>query len=198
MTTAKSTWWSITINNPSDADRALLDSPPDFVRNVMGQDERGEEGTLHIQAAVQCKTQVRFSAIKSWLPRAHIEPARNVKALQNYVAKDDTAIDGTRFATENKSGYITPSAFPRWLAEYFIQEFVSTNDIALPDEVNAEWATEWAVRRATRAGHNVLHMWRQMRCVIISFWPELCGYGDDVTLDEFVKQRKDLVGAPRA
>lgn len=196
MTTTKATWWSITINNPTDEDRELLAHPPDFIKQVMGQDERGEEGTLHIQAALQCKTQQRFSAIKAWLPRAHIEPARNIKALQNYVNKDDTAVAGTRFTSENKDSYITPSAFPRWLATYFNEQFVSTGDNPIPDDVNPEWAADWAVRRATRNGFNVLHLWKQMRPIIIQFWAELSGYGDEMSLDEFIRAEREKRLAP--
>lgn len=187
---AKSTWWSITINNPVDADRELLKTPPDFVKHVVGQDEIGEEGTLHLQYAVQCKSQQRFSAIKAWLPRAHIEPARNVKALQNYVTKTESAVEGTQFSTTSASSYITPSAFPRWLAKYFQDQFISTTDVPVPDDVNPEWAAEWAIRRATRNGFDVLHLWRQLRPVTISFWAELSGYGEDMSLDEFIADLK--------
>jgi len=59
---------------------------------VEGQIERGEEGTEHYQLLVRTP-QVRFSAVKKVFPTAHIELARNVKALEAYVHKEDTRIE---------------------------------------------------------------------------------------------------------
>lgn len=188
--TTKATWWSVTINNPTQEDRSLLKTPPDFIRKIEGQDEVGEGGTLHIQAYIQCKAQQRFSAIKAYLPRAHIQAARNIKALQQYVRKDDTAVPGTQFTTDNSATeYISPATFPRWLSEYFIDNFFS-KEHELPDSVSAEWACEWSVRHATRAGHNILHLWKPLSKTIIQFWPDLCGYGELSSLDEFIKQKR--------
>ena len=86
--------WSITINNPTqedDAAIAALRRQPWFIE-FKSQLEQGEEGTPHIQGMLRTSQQ-RFSAIKKALPRAHIEVARNAKALANYVAKDDTRIE---------------------------------------------------------------------------------------------------------
>lgn len=94
-TTDRASCWSVTINNPTEEDRNALQAYPTFVKMVKYQDEVGEEGTPHIQAAIQT-TQVRFSAIKAWLPRAHIEVARNKQALLNYVQKEESAVPGTR------------------------------------------------------------------------------------------------------
>lgn len=93
-TTTKGSWWSITINNPTEGDYDSLkeDSWPSFVKRVKFQTEQGSEGTIHIQGAVNT-TQIRFSTIKKWLSRAHIEKARDVQALIKYVGKEDTRID---------------------------------------------------------------------------------------------------------
>ena len=56
---------------------------------IQGQLEKGHEGTPHYQLMVKTP-QIRFSAIKKAFPRAHIEVARNVKALEAYVHKDST------------------------------------------------------------------------------------------------------------
>lgn len=92
----KACCWSVTINNPTDDDHkqwASLVSLP-WVREVTGQLEKGEEGTLHIQGMVRTQS-VRFAALKKALPRAHIEPARNAAALAKYVAKEATRIAPT-------------------------------------------------------------------------------------------------------
>lgn len=100
-TDERASWWSITINHPTEEDRNRLAKPnlPTFVKSIRYQEEVGKEGTPHIQGAVNT-TQIRFSAIKKWLPRAHIEVARNKEALLNYVQKADTAVAGTQVVVQ--------------------------------------------------------------------------------------------------
>jgi len=84
----RSSYWSITINNPTDQDlQGTL--PPGWT--LQGQHEEGKEGTLHFQGMLHTP-QVRFSAVKKQFARAHIEIARNPKALQEYVHKADTRV----------------------------------------------------------------------------------------------------------
>jgi len=91
--TGKASWWSITINNPTEQDYESLeeDKWPSFVKRVKFQTEQGEEGTIHVQGAVHT-TQVRFAAVKKWLTRAHIEAAKDKAALLKYVEKKDTQV----------------------------------------------------------------------------------------------------------
>jgi hypothetical protein len=72
----RSSWWGITINNPTDEDFSLVKNIPSFVRYVKGQQELGENETLHIQAVANT-AQVRMSQMKSWLPRAHFETLKS-------------------------------------------------------------------------------------------------------------------------
>lgn len=92
----KACCWSITINNPTDDDHAQWAalSGLHWVKEVTGQLEKGEEGTLHIQGMVKTQS-VRFAALKKALPRAHIEIARNAAALAKYVSKADTRVAPT-------------------------------------------------------------------------------------------------------
>lgn len=62
---------------------------------VEGQLERGAEGTEHYQLMVKTP-QERFAAIKKVFPTAHIEVARNRKALEAYVHKEDTRVESLR------------------------------------------------------------------------------------------------------
>ena len=92
MTSQKASCWSITINNPTPEEIEGLKQLPEWVRKWEGQVEKGENGTEHIQGML--KTQhVRFSQVKKLMPRAHIEVARNEKALAKYVHKEDTRVD---------------------------------------------------------------------------------------------------------
>ena len=87
-TTQRATCWSITINNPTEKD---LNPVLPARWSMTGQMEKGEEGTVHYQGMLTTP-QVRFSAVKDVLPRAHIEPAKNMKALQKYVSKEETRL----------------------------------------------------------------------------------------------------------
>lgn len=60
---------------------------------IYGQEEIGENGTPHLQLMVKTP-QVRFPQVKRVFPRAHIEPARNVTALRQYVEKEETRVGG--------------------------------------------------------------------------------------------------------
>lgn len=91
MTTDRATAWSVTINNPTVDDFEALDKARSRGWKVEGQVERGDAGTEHLQLLVRTP-QVRFAAMKTAFPRAHIEIARNVGALRNYVAKEETRV----------------------------------------------------------------------------------------------------------
>lgn len=86
-TSQRATCWSITINNP-DEKELKCDSPG---WKLQGQFEEGEQGTRHFQGMLETP-QVRFSAVKRVFPRAHIEVAKNKKALQQYVNKEETRV----------------------------------------------------------------------------------------------------------
>lgn len=58
---------------------------------LTGQEEVGAEGTKHYQGCLKTP-QERFSAVKRVFPRAHIEVARNKKALEQYVHKPESRI----------------------------------------------------------------------------------------------------------
>lgn len=89
----KATAWSVTINNPTEEDLAAWQYAKQlhWVREVSGQVEKGEGGTLHIQGMLRTES-VRFSQVKKAFPRAHIEVARNASALAAYVRKEDTRV----------------------------------------------------------------------------------------------------------
>lgn len=83
--------WSVTINNPTASDEEYIALARQKGWKVEGQKEVGDSGTPHYQLLVKTP-QVRFSAVKSQFPRAHIEVARNVAALEQYVNKEETRV----------------------------------------------------------------------------------------------------------
>jgi hypothetical protein len=94
MTTERSTWWSVTAFNDEIASLKDTERYPIFVKTIHGGLEKcPETGTIHFQGAIQCHSQQRLSAFKSWIPTAHLEPARSAEALRRYAMKADTAIE---------------------------------------------------------------------------------------------------------
>jgi Putative viral replication protein. len=88
--TAKSIWWSVTAFG--DEIELCEGTLPEFVKEVYGGRETcPETGTLHFQGAIRCFEQVRMSKFKSWLKKAHLEPARSAEALKKYAMKTETA-----------------------------------------------------------------------------------------------------------
>lgn len=73
---------------------------PRWLRMVRGQDEVGANGTAHLQIFANTD-QVRMSAIKTWLPRAHIKPCitqEHIERTKAYVHKqDETTVANTQF-----------------------------------------------------------------------------------------------------
>lgn len=95
----RATNWSVTINNPIKADEENINLARQKGWMVEGQLEKGDNGTPHYQLIVKTP-QMRFSALKKAFPRAHIEVAKNVKALETYVKKDETRIGQLPDASE--------------------------------------------------------------------------------------------------
>lgn len=70
---------------------------PPNVDYVRGQLERGAGGFLHWQLVVHFARKLRIGGVKGIFgDSAHAEPTRS-DAAREYVWKDDTAIDNTRF-----------------------------------------------------------------------------------------------------
>lgn len=138
--TQSSRHWSLTINNPTAEDEALVSSAPNqykWIKELVGQKEQGENGTVHYQLYLR-SDKVRFSQVKSVFGRAHIESGRNPAALRNYVQKEDTAIAGTRQSVRQAHptdvygyilrAYVHPTGYYKTLN--YPKEFRSLNDVA--------------------------------------------------------------------
>lgn len=95
MSDSRASYWSITINNPTEDDKrqwAALGQLP-WVKKADGQLEKGKEnGTVHIQGYVATQHGRFLTKLREALPRAHVEVARNPSALVNYTKKEDTRV----------------------------------------------------------------------------------------------------------
>ena len=113
----RATCWSVTINNPRSADDeniSLAKQKSGWA--VYGQKEVGENGTEHYQLMVTTP-QVRFAAVKKAFPRAHIQIARDRKALTKYVNKEDTRIGTLPTDTKYPSLQTLWDMFADWLTD---------------------------------------------------------------------------------
>nr|WAE43173.1 MAG: replication associated protein [Cressdnaviricota sp.] len=101
--TAKSSFWICTLNNPTDDERALLANPPHYIEEIWGQDEKAPTtGTLHIQLGIRT-TNIRKSQLIADFPRMWIGKANSKKGLMDYVSKEETSVPGTKFHYERKN-----------------------------------------------------------------------------------------------
>lgn len=124
-TLIKGSCWSITINNPSEEDKAHWANAKQsyaWISDVIGQLEQGAKGTPHIQGMLKTK-HIRFSQVKRAFPRAHIELAKSETALARYVTKQDT-----RIATiESKIQYATPAHIQKELFDSLLDIYIRNN-----------------------------------------------------------------------
>lgn len=128
----RATCWSVTINNPvASDDESIARAKQRSGWSVTGQKEQGENGTEHYQLMVKTP-QTRFSSIKKAFPRAHIEVARNVKALAEYVQKEDTRVG----SIPSNDKY--PSLTKLW-------------------DLFNDYLTEWNISRQLMAGNDALY-----------------------------------------
>lgn len=115
--TQRATTWSVTINNPTEQEEEQIAQARQRGWKVDGQKEQGENGTPHYQLLVRTP-QVRFSAVKKQFPRAHIEVARNVVALETYVHKEETRVGEL---PTNQDKYPSLSKFWDLVFDYFAE-----------------------------------------------------------------------------
>jgi len=90
----------VTLNNP-DFPAADLTFDPAHVSYAVWQLERGENGTLHIQAYVELKQRARYAQIVQRIPQfagAHFEKRRgSAQEASDYCEKEDTRVEGEQY-----------------------------------------------------------------------------------------------------
>lgn len=115
--TDKATHWAVTAYN-SDMD--ILDDHtkyPVFVKKVYGGRETcPATGRIHFQGHIVCRVQQRLSALKKWLPTAHLEVARNFQASITYAMKADTAA-GDKTEKTNATPFVDNQTALKMLAK---------------------------------------------------------------------------------
>ena len=110
--------WCLTINNPEQTDEEfeMYLTQLEHIKYSIFQREKGEiEGTIHFQVFLIFTIGKRFSTIKNYFPRAHIEQAKGTNVqCREYCSKKDTRVSGPyengQFAEErartDKQGFL--------------------------------------------------------------------------------------------
>lgn len=89
----KARTWLCTLNNPGEL---TLEKVHELTKAdyTVGQLERGESGTLHLQFYQNYKAPIRLAHYKKTLPSAHCEPVVVDNGAAKYCMKEDTRVEG--------------------------------------------------------------------------------------------------------
>lgn len=85
--------WCFTLNNYTETDITQLHTVFDILKSeYIFQEEKGENGTPHLQGFFKLKNAKSFSAVKKSIGiiKIHLEKCKNVKASIKYCQKEDT------------------------------------------------------------------------------------------------------------
>lgn len=87
-----SRYWLITVNNP---EKTFEEYENPNLSVLVGQLEKGENGTAHHQLYAEFKNPVRLGTVKSTFPRGHAEQRRGTRGdAIKYCTKDESREDG--------------------------------------------------------------------------------------------------------
>lgn len=88
--------WLCTWNNPPGCAKSMLESVYLDTRAdyLVGQLERGTEGTLHLQFFVHYARCVRITHITKRFPSVHCEKVKRDNGASSYCMKEDTRVEG--------------------------------------------------------------------------------------------------------
>lgn len=103
--TTLATYWSMTINNPTEADGVLVRNPNEkYIRQLVWTPEVGEDGTPHVQAWIRLQRNQTLAFVKKLYPRAHLKPLTKEAYNENthdYAQKDDETTAGHHVISMN-------------------------------------------------------------------------------------------------
>nr|WCR62234.1 MAG: replication associated protein [ssDNA virus sp.] len=90
--------WCFTLNNPTEEERGSLKVLPRGIAYLIWQEERGENGTVHLQGYLEGIRRVHMQWLKNnFNARAHFETRRGTQEEAiAYCRKDDTYTGGDR------------------------------------------------------------------------------------------------------
>nr|WAE43259.1 MAG: replication associated protein [Cressdnaviricota sp.] len=144
----------------------------------------------HFQGHIWLNSQQRRSAIKKWLPTAHLEVAKNKYASIEYALKSDTAV-GDKSQIKNDREYLDNEGVLRLLAQQTIEPFVPLEgpikmDWTKMKEEHDYWERAKAILRkkpyliGLLAKPDIYRAWKYTKEV----WLEAGGGNEVITPDE--------------
>lgn len=103
--TTLATYWSMTINNPTETDGVIIRNPNEkYIRQLIWTPEVGEDGTPHVQAWLRLQRNQTMAFVKKLYPRAHLKPLTKEGYNENthdYAQKDDETTAGHHVISMN-------------------------------------------------------------------------------------------------
>lgn len=103
--TTLATYWSMTINNPTETDGVLVRNPNDkYIRQLVWTPEVGEDGTPHVQAWLRLQRNQTLAFVKKLYPRGHFKPLTKEDYNENthdYAQKNDETTAGHHVISVN-------------------------------------------------------------------------------------------------
>lgn len=117
--------WCFTLNNHTVREiTTLTQAFSEKNGTYVFQEEKGAEGTKHLQGIVMFKNAISFNSIKKLMPRAHIEATKNKMASINYCTKEETRdggiysnFDYMNVTRKRKNAEMTTEEKNRWIVE---------------------------------------------------------------------------------
>lgn len=153
--TTLATYWSMTINNPTETDGVLVRNPNEkYIRQLIWTPEVGADGTPHVQAWIRLQRNQTMTFVKKLYPRAHLRPITKDDYNENthdYAMKNDDTTAGHHVISMNDPLPAVDTILYRVLHEMVLDHHV---DSATIDQSNMlRWTKEVEDRLvSTRAG----------------------------------------------
>lgn len=164
-TTQRATKWSVTcnlLNIKKETVESCISTARQQGWTVLGQIEKGTEGTEHYQLAV-ATPHIRFSAVKKVFPTAHIEKCKDWNALVKYCNKEDTRVEKIVQAQ-----YVTF----QMVRDKFFEYLINDGNVNLTDEQHriSEWDTFIQLSLREKIECDLVGVNPQYRSCIMKYW----------------------------
>lgn len=119
--------WCFTLNNytQKDIDTLTHENFKLETNKFCFQEEKGENGTIHLQGVISYKDAKSFTNMKKLLPLAHWEQCRNLKRSLRYCSKDTTRngkIYTHNYIPASELHQFTEENINKWLLEGMLED----------------------------------------------------------------------------